>query len=102
MLAKIQQTLATRSDYNVIYRTMGDKAKVEVEAAAHPVAPGDRLLLCSDGLSGMVDDPAILAIIRAAPSLQGACDELIKAANAAGGTDNISAVLIEVASTKAD
>ncbi len=85
---------------NVIYRTMGDKAKAEIEAASHPLAPGDRLLLCSDGLSGMVADQALLDIIRAAPSLQMACEEMIKAANAAGGTDNISAVLVEVASTR--
>ncbi len=90
----------THEQRNVIYRTMGDKAKVEVEGASHPVSPGDRLLLCSDGLSGMVADEALLNIIRAAPSLQLACEEMIKAANAAGGTDNISAVLIEVASTR--
>jgi protein phosphatase len=86
----------THEQRNVIYRTMGDKAKVEVETAAFPLQAGDRLLLCSDGLSGMVPDETILSLVRAAPSLQSACDELIKAANAAGGTDNISAVLVEV------
>lgn len=90
----------THDQRNVIYRTMGDKPQVEVEASAHPVAPGDRLLLCSDGLSGMVDDNSLLAIIQRAPSLQAACDQLIQAANAAGGTDNISAILVEVASTQ--
>jgi protein phosphatase len=90
----------THEQRNVIYRTMGDKARVEVETAAHPVAPGDLLLLCSDGLSGMVDDPTLLSLIRAAPSLPAACEAMVAAANAAGGTDNISAVLIEVASTK--
>lgn len=86
----------THEQRNVIYRTMGDKAKVEVETAAFPVQPGDRLLLCSDGLSGMVPDDKLLSIIRAAPSLQAACEALIKAANAAGGTDNISAILVEI------
>ena len=81
---------------NVIYRTMGDKAKAELESSTVPLQPGDRLLLCSDGLSGMITDEQILAIVRGAPSLQGACEALIQAANAAGGTDNISAVLVEV------
>ncbi len=90
----------THEQRNVIYRTMGDKAKVEVEAAAFPVSPGDRLLLCSDGLSGMVDDPTLLSLIRAAPSLPAACEAMVAAANAAGGTDNISAVLIEIAPTQ--
>ena len=90
----------THEQRNVIYRTMGDKAQVEVQASAHPVAPGDRLLLCSDGLNSMVEDASLLTIIQRASSLQAACDQLIAAANAAGGTDNISAILVEVAATQ--
>jgi protein phosphatase len=88
----------THEQRNVIYRTMGDKANVEVETGTYQLQPGDRLLLCSDGLSGMVTDEQILAIVRGNPSLQAACDELIKAANAGGGTDNITAILVEVIS----
>jgi protein phosphatase len=89
----------THEQRNVIYRTMGDKANVEVETGVQQLQPGDRLLLCSDGLSGMVTDEQILAIVRGTPSLQAACDELIKAANAGGGTDNITAILVEVVPT---
>jgi protein phosphatase len=60
------------------------------------VAAGDRLLLCSDGLCGQVDDPLIHQIVMAAANPQAACDALIQAANDAGGPDNITAVLIEV------
>lgn len=81
---------------NVIYRTVGDKGKIEVEISPLTLAPGDRLLLCSDGLSGMVDDQTIHKIVIDAPSAQSACDALIEAANAAGGEDNITAILVEV------
>jgi serine/threonine protein phosphatase PrpC len=57
--------------------------------------PGDRLLFCSDGLCGMVDDPEIAALV-AHPDLQTAVGELIDAALAAGGIDNITVILAEV------
>jgi protein phosphatase len=81
---------------NVIYRTIGDKAKLDVELATHKLVVGDFLLLCSDGLSGMVEDKMIYQIVTAAPSPQAACDELISAANAAGGDDNITAILVKI------
>jgi serine/threonine protein phosphatase PrpC len=81
---------------NVIYRTIGDKLKLEVDLSVHNLKVGDRLLLCSDGLSGMVDDPMIYQIVQGAASPQAACDALINAANAAGGEDNITAIIVEV------
>jgi len=81
---------------NVIYRTMGDKPKVEVDTSIHTLTAGDRLLLCSDGLSGMVDDSTILRIVMESSSPQAACDALIDAGNAAGGEDNISVVIIQI------
>jgi serine/threonine protein phosphatase PrpC len=81
---------------NVIYRTIGDKSKIDVEINAHPLAVGDFLLLCSDGLSGMVEDQTMQRIVLGAASPQAACDELIAAANAAGGDDNISVIIVEV------
>jgi serine/threonine protein phosphatase PrpC len=81
---------------NVIYRTMGDKPKVEVDTSIHTLAIGDRFLLCSDGLSGMVEDTIIQRIVMESPSPQTACDALIDAANAAGGEDNISVVIIQI------
>ena len=81
---------------NVIYRTMGDKAKIEVEVASHILAVGDNLLLCSDGMSGMVEDSIIKRIVMEAASPQAACDALIDAANAAGGEDNVSVIVVKI------
>lgn len=81
---------------NVIYRTVGDKAKVEVEVSSHKLAIGDVLLLCSDGMSGMLEDKQIHQIVISASSPQQACEELIRAANAAGGDDNITVIIAKV------
>jgi serine/threonine protein phosphatase PrpC len=82
---------------NVVYRTIGDKLNMEVEISSHTLAPGDSLLLCSDGLSGMVEDRYLQKIILDAACPQDACERLIAAANAAGGEDNITAIVIELA-----
>jgi protein phosphatase len=79
---------------NVIYRTIGDKHQVAVDLAQVRLAPGDALLLCSDGLSGMVDDETMHRLTMAAASPQSACDALIDAANAAGGEDNITVIIV--------
>ncbi len=82
---------------NVIYRTIGDKPQIDVDVIQHVLAVNDHLLLCSDGLSGMVKDDEILRIVLSASSPQAACDQLVEAANAAGGEDNISVVLVKIA-----
>jgi protein phosphatase len=56
---------------------------------------GGRLLLCSDGLWGMLSDDIIQAVLASARSPQDACQELIAAANEAGGRDNITALVVE-------
>jgi len=81
---------------NVIYRTIGDKARLDVDAKAVDLAVGDRLLLCSDGLSGMVTDDVILKTVTAAADPQAACEALVAAANNAGGDDNISVVIVQI------
>lgn len=81
---------------NVIYRTIGDKAKLELEVTVHRLKPGDQLLLCSDGMSGMVEDQTIYRIVSSASSPQQACDDLIAAANQAGGDDNISVIIVKM------
>lgn len=80
---------------NVIYRTVGDRRKVEMDVTNYTLADGDRILLCSDGLSGMLEDNEIQQIVLDAESPQAACKALIDAANAAGGDDNITAILVE-------
>ena len=81
---------------NVIYRTVGDKSKIEIEVTSLTLSIGDSLLLCSDGLSGMVEDERICKLVLDASSPQAACEALIEAANAAGGQDNISVVIVKI------
>lgn len=83
---------------NVIYRTIGEKRQVVVDLDRVTLAPGDHVLLCSDGLSGMLTDDAIHHLVMTAASPQAACDALIEAANRAGGEDNITAIVIRAES----
>jgi PPM family protein phosphatase len=84
---------------NMIYKSLGERAQVETDLFVEAVVPGLRLLLCSDGLSGMVPDPQIAEILAAEADPQAACARLIAAANEAGGTDNITAITIYVEAT---
>lgn len=61
-----------------------------------PLQPGDRILLCSDGLTDMLDDDAIAALFKQSSPLPVLLTSLLTAANEAGGNDNISAALIEL------
>lgn len=81
---------------NQIYRTMGDQPNVEIDLFTQELVAGDRLLLCSDGLWEMVLDPQIEQILLQAPTPQRACDQLIQAANQAGGEDNVTAIVVVV------
>lgn len=81
---------------NQIFRTMGDKPNVEVDTFPQVLSAGDCLLLCSDGLWEMIRDDDIQSILLNAPSPQAACDELIQAANDAGGEDNISVIVVKL------
>ena len=65
------------------------------------LAPGEALLLCSDGLSGMVPDPRMWALWHAASTPQMACEQLVEAANRAGGVDNITVVIVQAGSVGA-
>jgi serine/threonine protein phosphatase PrpC len=81
---------------SVITRALGPENSVEVDAFRIPARDGDVFLLCSDGLSGMVSDADMAAILSGAASLQDAAAKLVDAANDAGGRDNITAVLFRV------
>jgi serine/threonine protein phosphatase PrpC len=80
---------------NVIYRVVGDKPKADYDRFEQVLAPGEALLLCSDGLSGMLRDARIWTLWHAAPSPQAACEQLVEAANQAGGNDNISVIIVQ-------
>lgn len=81
---------------NVIYRTVGDQPQVIVDLADVELTAGDWVLLCSDGLSGMLPDEAIHHIILAETSPQAVCEALVAAANEAGGQDNCSVIVIQL------
>ena len=66
-----------------------------VLAGTTQIGPGENLLLCSDGLSGMITDEAIHSIVANANSPQAACEALIDAANRAGGEDNITVIVVK-------
>ncbi len=80
---------------NVLYRAIGQSGLLEVDTYVRTVPHGGCLLLCSDGLWSMVSETEITHIITTASSLQAACEDLVAAANRAGGYDNITAILME-------
>jgi serine/threonine protein phosphatase PrpC len=79
-----------------IYRTLGAKPEVEVDIFTETLQRGDRLLLCSDGLWEMVLDAEIAGVVGKLPSPQVACDELVQAANRAGGEDNVTVIVVKM------
>jgi serine/threonine protein phosphatase PrpC len=82
---------------NVIYRVIGDRPDIEIDIFEQRLAPGEALLLCSDGLSGMVPDEQIWPVWQSSTSPQQACDRLVEVANRAGGMDNITVVIVQAA-----
>lgn len=86
-----------RSDVrrNVITRALGAEDHVRVDVVAADLASGDRIVLCSDGLSGQVPDDAIAAALAAEPDPGRAVDRLIDLANRAGGDDNVTVIVID-------
>jgi serine/threonine protein phosphatase PrpC len=86
----------THPQRSQIYRNIGDKLNVQIDVFKQQIHPGDMLLSCSDGLWEMVRDPQITDILNTASDPQAACTQLIEAANANGGEDNVSAVIVFV------
>lgn len=84
----------SRLPKNIITRALGMKDVVKVDVKSEPLILGDTFLLCSDGLTGMVPPEQILEVINLTHEPQEACELLIAEANDAGGTDNISAVIV--------
>ena len=87
---------------NVITRSLGTEADVDVDEQDVGLLDGDRLLLCSDGLTGMLSEGQIQAILEAASGAQEAADRLVRAANRAGGVDNITVVVLAIAEGEAE
>ncbi len=81
---------------SVITRALGTDPNMCADTYDIETAPGDRLLLASDGLTGMLEDAEIAALLEANPDPQDAARALVAAANEAGGQDNITVVVVDI------
>ncbi len=81
---------------SIITRALGPEPDVEVDTLTVSAADGDVYLVCSDGLTSMVPEAAVAEILRAAPDLATAADELVAAALDAGGRDNVTVLLFRL------
>lgn len=99
---QINQGLITPSDAkkhslrHVILRAVGIKENLEVDIIRGNVQPGDLFLLCSDGLTDMVDDSLIQEILSKSLDIPQKAENLIETANSFGGYDNITVILCEI------
>lgn len=82
---------------NVLYRALGQGELLEPDIFTIPFPTAGFLMLCSDGLWGVISEQDVLRAVHEAPNLQRACQNLVSAANAAGGPDNISVILVQLA-----
>jgi len=78
---------------NIITRALGMNETVNADLERHSYQPGDLFLLCSDGLTDLVEDPGIEQVLVEEPNLEAAADRLVALANENGGNDNITVVL---------
>jgi serine/threonine protein phosphatase PrpC len=95
MLTK--ETAHLSSNKNFVTRALGVDYEMEAEVHSYDVLPDDIFLLCSDGLHGMVDDEEIqMTVVALGANLDLAGQQLIQAANDAGGRDNVSVILVQI------
>jgi len=81
---------------NIITRSIGTRAAVKADVTVQPAVAGDVYLLCSDGLSDLVEPDEMLATVREKPALRDAVEALVALANERGGTDNITVGLVRI------
>ena len=81
---------------NLLIKTIGTKAEVDANISRFPVKPKERLLLCSDGLWSTVDNKTICETLLRLPEPEKVCRDLIDAARARGGADNITVIVADV------
>ena len=84
----------THEHRNVLIRSLGSKEQVTVDTLTRPFKRGGRLLLCSDGLTSHVEDPALADILSRHREPRDAALELVVAANTGGGSDNVSVIVV--------
>ena len=85
---------------NIVTRALGIDGEVEASTSTLPVTVGARYVLCSDGLVDEVTDAEIAAILTRHSNAQQAADALVAAANAAGGRDNVTVIVVDVAASE--
>lgn len=81
---------------SIVTRALGVDSEVEVDLMTVDLQEGDRILICSDGLSSMIDSDAIASVLTKESDPQVAAERLIDAANEAGGEDNITVVIVDI------
>jgi serine/threonine protein phosphatase PrpC len=81
---------------NVLIRALGQGEFLEADIFTLPFPQGGYLMICSDGLWGVISEKDIIRCITEAPTLNRACQNMVEAANAAGGPDNISVILAQL------
>jgi serine/threonine protein phosphatase PrpC len=86
---------------NIVTRALGIDGEVEASTSTLPITVGARYILCSDGLVDEVTDAEIAAILTRHSNAQAAADALVSAANAAGGRDNVTVIVVDVADGEA-
>ncbi len=91
-----EEQAATHPQRNILLRAIGQPDNLEIDLFTLPVPPFARLLICSDGLWGVVPRSDLAALVFSCDDLPLACQRLVDAANAAGGPDNISAILVRL------
>jgi serine/threonine protein phosphatase PrpC len=92
-----KEALSSSPLKNIITRAVGMQPSVDVDVRELEIEKGDLLLLCSDGLSDLVQDEELLRTVRDAPGdLNQACRDLVDLANRRGGKDNITVLLIQI------
>ncbi len=92
----ISQELLAEIPENVITRALGVRDNVELEVKSVPLKPADTFLLCSDGLTHMIDDEQIREVLLLCDDPDEACELLVQLANEAGGRDNITALALRL------
>lgn len=90
-----REAARSHPDKNIITRAVGAKDTVDVDFFSVELDPGDIVLMCSDGLTNMLEDKEIHMILSSQGSVEEKAEELVKAANNNGGRDNIAVIVIE-------
>ena len=97
-----QAQAAVHPRRHVVTRALGTGDEIEADYWLLPIEEGDRILVCSDGLNGELDDEHISNILRSRADPQAAVDELIQAALRSGGRDNITCIVLDATNVASD